>query len=657
MLKNKIGSVYLKHFMCKITSSSIIIPLSGFLLCIIIISSLNLAPMLTKKDGYVWSPLNSAQYISNDSYYYAAWMMEVTEGAFPPGNPSAKENADVHTVELFKLVPIVLSSFPALFLFDPRYIYFVSFTVFPGILFLLSYGISFCFTRNKWLSFSVGIVAVFYYWGWYSIQGGFTQAIYNLFHYPFTILEISDKVIDCLNDNFRFVNISVSGCVLLSLLLCLVLLQKRQTWDRFTLALFFCLVIAFTYLPMMVLSYVFLFIFCIIYFIRADRKLFWCFFSLGVGVLIFLLSIGYLGMIGEFRGNTIFLNEIFIPKESNSARILFSRGPEALRSLVMNAYFVVGLIALFSSWRIKVLRDWIIVFLITGVLIQVIFFIVPNDSFKARFDSRAYVQPFVIFSLIAITTGIKNMIEKGALMRFRYFKQVGNILCFIAISGLLFFPAVGFFRYAAKNTQTLASYIPQGQWDAFRWLQNNTKKDSVVLAIDWSDVYLVPIYTHNNLFFGHYIIENRSKNNEVDRYLSAWHLLALPRERLKEIVAESVSSYALLINKLFRSDAASQISQYPSQTTFESASFIHGLIYFPYNKEIGSINLESTDFLPYIMRTYDNINWVKVIDSTPCDYVLVSNFYWNQAASLYNSNKFRLVYENDVRRIYKVERR
>lgn len=649
-------TAYSKHFMHKLTSPSIIIPLSGFLFCIIIVGSLNMAPMLMKKDGYVWSPLNSAQYISNDNYYYAAWMMEVIEGDFPPGNPSAKENAKNYSVEFFKVAPIALAAFPALFFSDPRYIFWISFTLFPGILFLLSYHLSHVFTKSRWFSFSIGFIAVFYYWGWYSLQGGFLQAISNLLHYPLTILEISNKVIDCLNDNFRFINISVSGCILLALFLFLVRLQDRQTWDRFTIALFFCLVISFTYLPMMILSYVFLLVFCIIYFIRADRKLFWCFFSLGVGVIIFLLSIGYLGMIGEFRGNTIFLNEIFMPKESNSARILFSRWPETWRSLVMNAYFVIGLIALFSSWRIKVLRDWIIVFMIAGVLIQVIFLIAPNDPYKARFYSRAYVQPFVVFSLIAIAAGTKNLCEKAALMRFRSFKHVGKFLCFVAISGLVFFPAVGFSRYAAKNTKTLASYIPQGQWDAFRWLQNNTERDSVVLAIDWSDVYLVPIYTHNNLFFGHYIIENRSKNNEVDRYLSAWHLLGLPRERLKQLVAESVSSYAILINTLFRSNTFSEINQYPSRTTHESASFIHGLIYYPYNKEIEGRNTESADFLPHIMKSYDNINWMKFIDSTPCDYALISSFYWDQAASLYNSKKFRLVYENDVRRIYKVER-
>jgi hypothetical protein len=641
------GARSARQFMRKLASPAISIPLSGFLYCILLVGSLNLAPMLTEKDGYVWSPLNSAQYKSNDEYYYAAWMMEAAKGTFPPGNPSARENADVYSVEIFKVVPIILSAFPALFLSDPRYIYFVSFTVFPGILFLLSYSIAFRFTRSGWNSFSIGMAAVFYYWAWHCMQGGFLQSISNFLHYPLHIITISNTDLSDLNSSFRFINISISGVILLALILSLVRLQEQQTWDRFTIALIFCLAISFTYLPMMVLSYALLAVFSSIYFIRANRKLFYHFFSLGAAVLIFLLSVGYLDMIGRFSENTHFLHEIFISERNDGGGSIF-------RPLVMNAYFWVGLIALACSWRIYTLRDWILALVIVSVLFELIFLAYPNDQYKTRFYSRAFLQPFVVFSLTAAVAGIKDLCKKDYLIRLCSANHAQKYLCFIVISSLVLFPAIGFSRYAAKNAQSLASYIPQGQWEAFQWLKKNTERDSVVLAIDWNDVYLVPIYTDNNLFFGHYIIENRTMNNEVDRYLSAWHLLGLPREDLLEFVSESVQSYLLLINTLFRSNSFFKANQFPSRETHESASFIHGLIYYPYNKKINRIKLESPDFLPHVMKYYDELDWIKVLDSTPCDYVLVSDFYLERARALTESGRFKLVYSNDIRRIYRL---
>jgi hypothetical protein len=42
--------------------ATVLLPVIGFIFCISIIGLLNVAPMIAKKDGYVWSPLNSRQY-------------------------------------------------------------------------------------------------------------------------------------------------------------------------------------------------------------------------------------------------------------------------------------------------------------------------------------------------------------------------------------------------------------------------------------------------------------------------------------------------------------------------------------------------------------------------------------------------------------------
>ncbi len=636
-------------FWDKMTDRFVLIPLLGFFFCILIIGMLNLSPMLVKKDGYVWSPINSRQYQVGDAYYYAAWMMEITEGKLPPGNPSAKENAEKPNVELFKLVPMILSAFPALILSDPRYIFFISFTLFPGILFLLSYHLSHVFTKSQWFSFAVGLIAVFYYWAWYGMEGGVGHSFANLLLYPLSILQISTKDIEYLNDNFRFINISVSSCVLIALILSFVTIQSKQTWFSVTVALILCLAISFTYLPQMVLSYSLLSGFCFYYLISRKTIDFKLFFSLGVCTLIFLLSIGYLDLIATCQGNTHFMGEIFTTDVQGSHTPSITL--ENIRQdLILNRYFFFWVIGLAAAWRRSDLRTWIIIFIIVGLTFKIIGILAPNPQFSGRFFSRAYDLPWIIFLLIALFVGIKDIIQKYDLTNQRIPKLIGHVLCSVVIVALILFPAIGFARYAIKNTQNLTHYIPVGQWEAYRWLQKNTERDSVVLAIDWNDAYLVPVYTHNNLFFGHYILENRTENDEVRRYLAAWHLLGLPRHDLERIVAESVNSYRLLdVAYLGHPD-------FPSPSIHESGLFIHGLIYFPYLVKFDGRVIGAPAFFNHVMNLYKTIDWQSIVTSNDCDYILVSNFYWDRAASLKDSKKFRLVYENDVRRIYKVER-
>ena len=192
------------------------------------------------------------------------------------------------------------------------------------------------------------------------------------------------------------------------------------------------------------------------------------------------------------------------------------------------------------------LRDWIIVLIAVGLSFKLINLLSSNPTSAARFFVRAYDQPWILFLLISLFFGFRQVYSGLKLGN----RPISRILCKVAgvviIAGVIAVPAIALSKHAIDNTRHLAYYIPDEQWQTYRWLKAHTEKDAVVLAMDWNDVYLVPIYTRNKIFFGHYILDNRSEYDEVGRYLTAWHLLGLPRKDLEKIVVKSVDSYTML---------------------------------------------------------------------------------------------------------------
>jgi hypothetical protein len=573
-------------------------------------------------------------------------MMEAAEGKFPPASPTAKENQNKYGIETFKLVPIIISAFPALFLSDPRYIFFVSFTLFPAVLFLLSYFLCYSFTKHPWYSFGVGLIMVFWYGAWAELGRGSILILSNLFyHYPLEILNISHIDIGCLNNNFRFINLSVTGPILMALILSLVLFIRERTWPRFFLSLMLLSAIAFTYIPQMIFSYAILACFILLSLIRKNRGDFWSLFLVGIFVAVYLLTINYPDMVRTCSFNTNFLANLFT--DSHNTMSLWAR-IKAIRPV--DKYIIFWIIALVSSWKMRELRDWIIVLIAIGLSFKLINLLSSNPTAAARFFVRAYDQVWILFLLISLFFGFRKIYEGLKVGNWAISRIFCKVTGVVIIVGVITIPTLGLTKHAIDNTRHLAYYIPDKQWQAYVWLKAHTEKDTVVVAMDWNDVYLVPIYTRNKIFFGHYILDNRSEVDEVGRYLTAWHLLGLPRKDLEKIVVKSVDSYTMLDFPHFST------SNFPTADVQESGLFTHSLIYYPYLTKLAGRDIGSPEFVRYIMDWYDGMNWRSALEKATCDYILVSNSYFNRANSLDDRRRFELVYNNSLRRIYRIKR-
>lgn len=622
------------------------LPFWGFCFCFMVAALPEVAPLLAEGNGYTWSPVNSSRFRGGDTYQYAAWVMEVVKGHIPPKSPSAPEKKDAFSVEIFKLTSMLLAAAPGFVVSDPRYIIGITRCLFPAILFLLCYCLGYVFTKNAWYSLLLGLYMVFYSSAWSILVFSLPvlKALKVFVGYPFVIAQLDEY--EMLNSNFRFLITSVSSCILMSFVLSLVLFEKLKRYLFFGISAVLAVALAFSYPPQAIAGYLMLVAMASSFLI--DRK-FWefrWFFAIGAVAAVAVLLVACFVGLFNLGLDTYSFRQIFSPSPKpaeTSSRLSFC-------TVAGMKFATIEALALAAAWRSEVLRRWLIVLGCIGILFFFISFVADNELITFRLFYRAYALPWLGF----VATGC----FVWALPRAeRLFGKHQVIIRRILVAGLLVAlagaPLVGFAHFGWKQIHRPGSYIKTCQWEAYRWLEHNTEKGAVVLAIDWDDATLIPIFTHNNLFFGHHIVENRTAKDEVVRYLKAWHILGLPRQDLQTLVSGALGNY----EELAKSNPLQPLDPVKS----ESALFAHGLMYWPFLRQMDGIPIAASDGEPTnsqlvsrVMQWYDEQHWRRSIPSAPCHYALVSDAYWDRATTLNKSHGFDLVFQNDCRKIYRL---
>ncbi len=128
----------------------------------------------------------------------------------------------------------------------------------------------------------------------------------------------------------------------------------------------------------------------------------------------------------------------------------------------------------------------------------------------------------------------------------------------------------------------------------------------------------------------------------------------MPREDLSVLVQNSVAAA--------RSRQPHPV-HYASADVAEEASFATDLIYWPYSLRCGGVLVSeptyahtSPEFHALVMDWYDRLDWETQFRETACDYVLVSSRWYSRLPNLTPKNGFRLLYENQCRRIYALDK-
>jgi hypothetical protein len=105
-------------------------------------------------------------------------------------------------------------------------------------------------------------------------------------------------------------------------------------------------------------------------------------------------------------------------------------------------------------------------------------------------------------------------------------------------------PALGALKLARTLHRSEARRMPECQWASYEYLLETTPPNALVLALDWEDVLLLPVYTHVDLYFGDVSFTGRSQIEEARRYLRSWFFLRYPPDLLRKRIENAVRDEA-----------------------------------------------------------------------------------------------------------------
>lgn len=626
--------------------------LLGFLFCVLVSALPELAPVMRPVDGHVWTPVNSQRFRSGDTYQYGALVVGAVKGNLLSGSPTAKEKVQGGSIELLKAVSTALAASPTWITSDRRISIFISRCIFPGIIFLLCYVLLRFFSDNPRACVLAALFILFYLPSWYIFTSSpeIIKSLKVFVGYWAVILTINEYDY---STNFRFLVTSVSSCVFLATILSFVTLERRQAWWSFFLALILSVALAFTYPPQTIVGYFILTGLTAMFLLERELRKGFVFFSLGLSILAALAVMNYPNLVARYSNDTNSFGSIW--------NISFSGLREGVTFFDALSLFVkytlITALSLYAAGSNRELRRWLIVLGLIGLVFVILDLFASNSLVSYRLLYRAHSLIWLCFVAAAFIGWFSRSSVKWV-RSVPWHNRIKRAVSMLTVLLVIVVPLAGFSQFAWKNLQDRSHYLEEGQYGAYQWLREHTPNGSVVLAMDWDDVNLVPLYTDNYLFFGHLIVDNRSPVEEVARYLKAWNMLGLPDSRLKGLVEESVAHASDLIRywPLYGMDRPLSFDR----VAFESAMFVYGLIYWPFIGTLDGVPLAEkdsrrvdSDFVKKVMDWYDGRTW-RTLGQTECDYILVSDFYWSEAGNLKENPHLRLVYQSSCRKIFQV---
>lgn len=626
----------------------VMISVIGLIIFFIINSYPEIIPAMYPKSGYVWSPINSADLRIGDSYYYAAWVQEVINGNIPPLSPSTIENKSKPSVEIFKIVPIMLASFPGLFIKDNRWVYVISKFFFIACYFVFGFYISRYFVGGYIVPVLIGVFFLWYYdflqfitfnTDFFSNLSGIFLRYKNIIHFEFT------------SDRYRYINTSVVNAFTLLFFSSLIIMERKlKIIFIFTSALLGFLLI-FNYFPQALVSYLVILFLFLYWFVKKDFKKAIFFGCTGILIIILLLVTNINKLFQEASNNTIFLQPIFTENFNVSTMANYFFSFKAFQTLLFNSvhrayaikYTAIFLPAFFLTKSNSSLRSYITALGCTCLVLLIIASMTGNINVINRFFIRGIDSVWPLFMIIAIFYGLKKHMPAIILKN----KSINIAVGIASILILIYFPIFGFYKFGKKNINNFSRNITEDQWDIYDWINKNTPNNTNILATEWHDIYLLPVYTHANIAYGHWILNNRPSIVEVERFFATWKLFGLSRNELKILISNSLNNY----NKLNSSYSTTPFVDY---NTFQSSMFLHAFFYWPFIKAFDYIpisknNLINDDFIDCMMSTYDKVDVNSTLKNAKINYIIMQNRFGQIPKYADFCNNFKIIYSNKTR--------
>lgn len=221
----------------------------------------------------------------------------------------------------------------------------------------------------------------------------------------------------------------------------------------------------------------------------------------------------------------------------------------------------------------------------------------------------------------------------------------------LVAAGLIFVISFGFYTQINSALNSYKSFsISDKTIELFDWLNENTEKDSVIMAASIETNSLIPVYTHNNVYLPNAILTSIPTDEIIDRILFTYSTFGIPSSDLYNKLNQnnSVSGYFAAVKN------RENVSREEFETKFFINYFFHSQYYYseskrPLQQDAVPAGING-NYIPdnvkqKIISKYSSDNFAKY----DFDYVLVGP-YERHAGSM--KQGFKKVFSNSEYELY-----
>lgn len=637
---------------------------AGLLFCVVIVTLPELLPAIHGREGFVWSPIHSQNYRLGDLYYYGAWLKEVLESGIPAYSPTAGELYGQPLIETWRFLGILLAAMPGYIISDIRMLIVFDYGLSAALFFSIAYFFAYSHTQNWRIALFAGLAVLFItdqLWvpvrayaeslaaSWGIAASAFkTMADYLIYKHNFIEYDIYGST-------FRFINISLSGPIVLLYYFLVTIVYKNTEIKTCFILLFLSPLMAFTYPSHTIIAYGLIATFCIVSLFRRKLKTSVYFFSVGIFTILFLEIIKYRKMMSELFIKSELWNGIFA---SEKLELLNNEISFILTTVLLNKYLLTFLIMLYLSRNRHILRDIVVATGMVAIPLSTVY-IFNMPQLWGRFLERGIDHIWFMLLIVVLGNAIYQHISKPEkidiikTLSFSVNQRILSISVFVVFGTMVTLISFGFFNLAKHTTSSGSRYIPEATMNAYKWIDSNLPLNAEVATLDWEDITLLPVFTNVNLVVGHSVIDGRNPADELKRFIAAWKYLGYDRQQLEILL--DIGPEACL--QMRRAASYTNPPRLPLKYKFEAAQFMAGILYWPYIKKVNRIQIaEDTttskltfEFKDFVLMLYNNSRPDDFIQKYKVQYITMST---EQVSLLGPPKGMRLVHKTKTRSIF-----
>lgn len=661
----------LLEYLCKAESKltdaanrikSPIIFSAGLLFCIVTVTLPELLPAFQVREGFIWSPVHSQNYRFGDLYYYSAWLKEALEAGIPIYSPTAGELYGQPLIETWRFFGIVLAALPGYIISDIRMLIVFDYGLSAALFFSIAYFFTYSHTRNYWIALFTGIAVLFMtdrLWvpmrpyaesltdSWRIVASAFRTVI-DYILYTRNFIEY-----DIYGSTFRFINISMSGPILL-LYYCITTIAYKSTDIRAYFALFLISpLMAFTYPSHTIIAYGLIVTFFLVSLFGCKWKASICFFSVGAFTIIFLEIIKYRKMMSELFNKSELWNGIFA---SEKLTLLNNEISFILAAIFLNKYLLTFLLMIYLTRNRRLLQNIVVATGMVAIPLSAVY-IFDMPQLWGRFLGRGIDHIWFMLFIVVLGDALYQIISRPITINKRnnslMIQKILSLSFFVVFSAMITLIAFGFLNLAKNTASNGSRFVPQATMDSYQWINSNIPQNAEVATLDWEDITLLPIFTGVNLVVGHSIIDGRNPNDELKRFVYAWKYLGYDRRKLENLL--DIGPEVCL--QMRQPASYTNPPRLPIGFQFDAAQFMEGILYWPYVSKVNGIQITENKitvkltprFKNYVLELYDIAKPDDFIRNYKVEYITMNT---DQVSLLGPPKGMRLLHETKTRSIY-----